>query len=336
MNDDVLIGEAASLFAEYQGRYGELTARASAARVAETVRSPCGFGMLDAQLLLRERFWLPDPRRVEVEGGWASEIANLDIDGKLVSARVVDAAGQPRLDVIPINGPDGAEATAWFFAGKLVEVRLVVGARQAPSAVISAGADPWWETYEYAGGLVKRVLEHGLVLGAEWFGFGEGRDLAVSHTAGGEVEAITDVKHGLPVYRASSLEPRDEIAKIAAAFVAGLADRVPPLSEPVERLLVLYKAQDELAPLLLLLPSRGERVVVQLPVDFDPTGRAASPFFDELRQQASLAGLLNLEQAVARVIAQRLASDADVPFERGAGFTVEVESRDESMEWSRL
>lgn len=335
MTDDVYIGEAAALFAEYKGRYGNLTARASAAEVAETVRSPCGFGLLDAQVLLRERFWLPDPRRVEVEGGWASEIANLDIDGNLVSARVVDAAGQPRLDVIPIKGPDGAEATAWFFAGKLVEVRLVVGARQAPSAVISAGPDPWWETYEYSGGLVTRVLEHGLVLGAEWFGFGEGRDLAVSHTAGGEVEAITDVKHGLPVYRASSLEPRDEIAKIAAAFVAGLADRVPPLSEPVERLLVLYEDQGHLVPPLLLLPSRGERVVVQPPVNFDPTGLDASPFFDELRQQASFAGLLNLEEAVARAIAQRLSSDTNVPFERAAEFTVVVAPRDESLEWAR-
>lgn len=335
MIDDVRIGEAAALFDEYEGRYGELTARASAAEVAETVRTPCGFGMLDAQLLLRERFWLPDPRRVEVEGGWASEIADLDIDGNLVSARVLDAEGQPRLDVIPIRGPDGAEATAWFFAGKLVEVRFVVGARQAPSAVISAGPDAWWETYEYTAGLVTRVVEHGLVLGAEWAGFGEGRDLAVSHTAGGEVEAITDVKHGLPVYRASSLEPREEIAKIAAAFVAGLADRVPPLSEPVERLLVLYEAQDELAPHLLLLAPQGERVVVQSPVHFDPTGRTSSPFFDELRQQASFAGLLNLEEAVARVIAQRLASDADVPFERAAEFTVVVEPRAESLDWAR-
>ncbi|UUY04832.1 hypothetical protein LRS13_04695 [Svornostia abyssi] len=92
MTDDVYIGEAAALFAEYKGRYGELTARASAAEVAETVRSPCGLGMLDAQLLLRERFWLPDPRRVEVEGGWATEIANLDMEPREEIAKIAAAS----------------------------------------------------------------------------------------------------------------------------------------------------------------------------------------------------------------------------------------------------
>lgn len=215
-----LADELRALADRWDGRELELAERARIHSVRDEV-SPLGYGHLDREPLLRERFWIPDPREVRVERPW-TEQARLDGHGKLVAAEILDEAGHVQWRTYAVPESPGAFVTfaAWSRASKpLLHTRIecpAEGPMEIVATLIVSDGLIWFETYRYDGtGRVVRISESGGRYGpGPREGPGYARELTVAYTTRGVVESVLD-QDGHTVYEQSDEDAVEIIRRVA-------------------------------------------------------------------------------------------------------------------------
>lgn len=277
---------------------------------AEIRTAPLGYGLLDREPLLRERFWLPDPRVCEYgPSDWWVERATVDDAGKVIEADVVAEDGRVVVSVFPLLAPVGIGWIEMADRGAPT-IRLDIESEGRLAAVINAGEDShWFEWYERdQDGRVTVIHESGGRFRPGWEAGPSGpRTLSVIYAEDGVVELIRDERDSF-VYQRSDLPADTAIGLWAERVTAACREALIGAGGPIDRLLLVYADEYSVWPRLVAITgdvpgSRNARELEPAPSMFLADGL---PDFDESLQQVTLAGLPGLATPVLERVARNL------------------------------
>ena len=260
--------------------------------------APVGYGLLDREPLLRERFWLPDPR-VSEHGrrDWWAERATLDA-GRVIKADIVAEDGRIVVSILPLPAPVGSGWIEMADRGAPT-VRLDIEREGRLTAVISAQENShWFEWYERdQDGRVIVIHESGGRVRPGWSaGPSDPRTLSVSYADGGVVESIRDERDRL-VYQRSDLSADTAIERWAERVTSACREALIGAGRPIDRLLLVYSDGYSVWPGLIAITGDvpGSRKARELELAPSVFVDAGLPDFDESIQQVTLAGLAGWE-----------------------------------------